>query len=436
MTPLLVLADPPPDNEADAETLPLVRKVWRSVVPGSLRDRIYRLRRAKRASRQATKVVRLPLDHLLVGDQGGVPASQYAQLVGDWLYPSTPIAASPHATLLRQYEQHGEGLLTESFLPTTAYYRLVTDCIRVTGQYRGATHPSDVKSIVRRYLDDFLAEKKRPASNRQDIARPIEVRAIAHSDCYQVVEGHHRAAMAHQLGSQHVSAVVVERPVLTPLQAVLLSGTWLQGRFELYQPVNSPELKKRWELVRKCSDRIDKMRGFLERNAMLPPVCNRYLDVGSAYGWFVKQMGDLGFEAHGTDRDPSAALVGKIVYGIEESKVTVEDLVHFLRRQSEPYDVVSNMSVVHHYAMGQLGVSPADVVSLLDKVTKRVLFFETGQEHEQWYRGSLDGWNPDFIESWLRQHTSFTHIERLGPDEDAVPPFEGNYGRMLFACWR
>lgn len=436
MAPLLILADPRMDNDADAATLPLVRSIWRSVVPSSMRKSIYRLRRVYQHRRQTSRVVRLPLDRLLLGDQGGVPASQYAQLVDDWLYPSRPIATSPHAALLRDYEQHGEDVLAESFLPTTAYYRLVADCIRVTGQYRGVTRSSEIKGVVRRYLDDFRAEKERPASDREDLARPIEIRPIAHSDCYQVVEGHHRAAMAYHLGSEHVSAVVVERPVLTPLQAVLLSGTWLQGRFELYQPVDSPELKKRWELVRKCSDRFLKMKRFLGQNALLPPVCSRYLDVGSAYGWFVKQMGDLGFAAYGTDRDPSAALIGRMVYGIEESRITVEDLVHFLRRQNEAYDVVSNMSVVHHYAMGGQGVGPAEVVSLLAKLTKRVLFFETGEEHERWYRGSLDGWNADYIESWLRQHTSFTHIERLGRDEDAVPPFEGNYGRMLFACWR
>ena len=436
MKPLLVLANPPPDERPDREALPLVRKAWRGIVPDPLRQRIYRLRRSHRAGREPSRTLSLPLDRLLMGDQGGVPAGQYAQLTGDWLYPSTPIADSPHVALLRDYEQHGDGVLAESFLPTTAYYRLVTECIRVTGGYRDATRASEAGGVARRYLDDFRADRTRPASERGYRTRPIEVRTIAHSDCFQVIEGHHRAAMAHHLGESAIAAIVRERPVLTPLQSVLLSGTWLQGRFELYQPVDSPELTKRWELVRRCRDRLDKMQRFLSQHGLMPPATTSYLDVGSAYGWFVKQMADAGFAAYGTDRDPSAAMVGRIVYGVDESNIAVEDLVHFLRRQEAPYDVVSNMSVVHHYAMRNQGVGADEVAKLLDRVTRRVLFFETGQDHEKWYQSALDGWNADYIESWLRKTTSFTHIERLGPDDDGVGEFAGNYGRMLFACWR
>ena len=436
MNPLLVLANPPPDDRPDHEALPLLRKAWRGIVPDPLRQRIYRLRRSHRVARQSSPTLSLPLDRLLLGDQGGVPANQYAQLTGDWLYPSTPIAGSPHVALLRDYEQHGEDVLAESFLATTAYYRLVADCIRVTGSYRDATRASEAGAVARRYLDDFRADKGRPAAERSHRTRPIEVRAIAHSDCFQVIEGHHRAAMAHRFGESTIPAIVREQPVLTPLQAVLLSGTWLQGRFELYQPVDSPELTKRWELVRRCRDRVGKMQQFLKQHGLMPPATTSYLDVGSAYGWFVKQMADAGFAAYGTDRDPSAAMVGRIVYGIDESKIAVEDLVHFLRRQEQQYDVVSNMSVVHHYAMRSQGIGANEVAKLLDKVTRRVLFFETGQEHEKWYRGALDGWNADYIESWLKQNTSFARIERLGIDQDGVDDFEGNYGRMLFACWR
>ena len=49
--------------------------------------------------------------------------------------------------------------------------------------------------------------------------------------------------------------------------------------------------------------------------------------------------------------------------------------------------------------------------------------------------GKLPGWNPDFIERWLRENTTFDEIVRLGTDEDVVT-FPGNYGRTLFACIR
>jgi 2-polyprenyl-3-methyl-5-hydroxy-6-metoxy-1,4-benzoquinol methylase len=423
MKPLLVLTNPPSDDVVDANRPSFVRSVWRRVTPQTLRERIYRLRRDYRVSREKASVVRLPVERLLMGDQGGLPANQYAQLVGDWLYPSTPIALSPHVALLRDYDAHGDEVFSERFLPTTGYYQLCADCIRVTGQYRGATRLPELERVARRFVDDFCALKKRAASEQPiESEKPLEVRRIAHSDYYQIVEGHHRAAMACRLGSPTISAIVVERPLLTPLQAVLLSGSWLQGRFELYQPVEAPELKKKWDVVRKCTDRLAKMK--------------KYLDAGSAYGWFLKQMTNLGFSAYGTDRDVAAAVVGTIAYGIDPARIAVEDLLYFLRRQETPYDVVSNMSVLHHYAMADRGVSPEEVISLLDRVTRHVLFFEMGEEHEAWYRTSLQGWNADFIEAWLRKNTSFKSIERLGPDEDAVPPFEHNYRRMLFACRR
>ena len=245
MNPLLVLADPPPDNEGAAESPRIVLTVWRGIAPHALRKRVFAFRRQRREARTMSPVTRVPLAHLMLGDQGGEPANRYAQLVRDWLYPSRSIAASPHVALLQEFEQRGDEVLADSFLPTTAYYGLAADCIRVTGQYRDATRPADIRDEVRRFLGDYRAEKARVASQQPPAAeRPLEVRKIAHSECFQIVDGHHRAAIAHQLGATDISAVVTERPVLTLLQAVLLSGSWLQGRFELYQPIDSPELKK------------------------------------------------------------------------------------------------------------------------------------------------------------------------------------------------
>ena len=42
----------------------------------------------------------------------------------------------------------------------------------------------------------------------------------------------------------------------------------------------------------------------------------------------------------------------------------------------------------------------------------------------------------DFIINWLKENTTFKHINNLGKDEDNIPPFEGYYGRTLFACIR
>ena len=63
------------------------------------------------------------------------------------------------------------------------------------------------------------------------------------------------------------------------------------------------------------------------------------------------------------------------------------------------------------------------------------MFFDMGQSHE-YPGGKLEGWDPDRIHRWLEANTTFARIVRLGPDEDAVPPNQHNFGRMLFACLR
>jgi hypothetical protein len=65
-----------------------------------------------------------------------------------------------------------------------------------------------------------------------------------------------------------------------------------------------------------------------------------------------------------------------------------------------------------------------------------VLFIDTGQENEEWFRTSLAGWNPEKIAEFLRENTTFDEIVDLGPDDDAHPPYADNYGRHLFACLR
>ena len=73
---------------------------------------------------------------------------------------------------------------------------------------------------------------------------------------------------------------------------------------------------------------------------------------------------------------------------------------------------------------------------MIDRATRTVLFFDMGEGHKAWFRNRLSGWDPDYIEQWLRKNTSFTQIYRLGVDQDNVSPFEDNYGHTLFACMR
>lgn len=380
---------------------------------------------------------RVRLDRILLGDENGIPAATYARMVGDLLRPSTPVSESPHAKLLQQYVEMGEKVFEHDVLSKTTYYQNALLSIDIFGRYFDAKSEPEIVNVARRFVDTFrgASQSHLPMQFGQSMPEdPIRVRPIEHSDCYQVIDGHHRLAMAYVRGEREVMALPQPPAVLTPLQSLLLEVLWLKGRRELYQPVNSPELEQGWTLVRKCSDRLTKMHAFLQEQKLVPPALTTYLDIGSSYGWFVAEMGKLGFDAYGLERDPIAASVGLSTYGVRPEQVFRSDCVRFLQKHEATFDVTSCFSVLHHFAMGNGSVQAEELIRLIDRVTGRVLFFDTGENHEAWHKELLPEWDADFIENWLKRNTSFRRIYRLGVDEDAVPPFQENYGRMLFAC--
>lgn len=73
---------------------------------------------------------------------------------------------------------------------------------------------------------------------------------------------------------------------------------------------------------------------------------------------------------------------------------------------------------------------------LLDGATGRVLFLDTGQQHEKWFEESLSEWDTEYVKKFLLANSTFDEVIDLGPDIDAVPPYENNYRRHFFACVR
>jgi hypothetical protein len=73
---------------------------------------------------------------------------------------------------------------------------------------------------------------------------------------------------------------------------------------------------------------------------------------------------------------------------------------------------------------------------LIDKVTSSVLFFDMGEQHEAWFATPLAGWDAGRIATWLKENTSFAQIEILGMDRDSAGPYQAQYRRHLFACYR
>lgn len=377
----------------------------------------------------------VPVRQLLLGGQNGMSAAQFGTAMSDPLWASRRIEDGPHVALLRLARRRDQ--VTDEEILGSGYARMARACIRATGRYFDATDDTGILLQARAFLDGTGGPVGGRSNGGQHspVDQPVLVIPIADSACYQIVDGHHRAAAAVVDGRRSVPVRVRRGTTSTPLQELLRRMSWLHGGRELYQPVVSPELESHWPTVRKCTDRMASIDAFLAQR-LGPGYTGSYLDVASCYGWFVDQMAERGWDAEGMERDPLGAMLGRLVYGLDPERIRTGDAVSLLGHARERWDVVSCFSLLHHFVLGRGSCDEVELARLLDRVTGRVLFIDTGQEHEKWFRNTLRGWDPAFIQSFLYRHTTFDEIIDLGPDEDAVPPYAENYGRHLFACIR
>ena len=379
------------------------------------------------------------VDACLWGYENGIPAASFARMIGDIRRASRPISEWPHVMLLRQYDSIGENIWDPEIFAQTAYYQNAVLNIEIFCNFHGAVTPNQIQWGARRFVAAYRGLEILPLQEGEFYVRDsdeISVVPVKDSACYYVAEGHHRLAIAYMKGVKEVRGLILQPPVTTPLQDLLHDVLWLKGRRELYQPIDSPEVAG-WTVVRRCSDRLAKITDFLRVEGFMPPASSSYLDVPSRYGWFVSKMAKEGFRAEGVERDPNAITVGRLMYGLSSDQVRRADYITLLRALQEKYDVTSCFSLAHHYILNHMNASAEELLHLLDSATRHVMFFDMGQSHEEIFSGrNFVGWDADHIHQWLEANTTFKRIVRLGADEDAVPPNERNYGRMLFACLR
>lgn len=386
----------------------------------------------------AGTAIRVPVSRILRSGENGIPASQYARLTGTPLRGSTGVAEGPHVKLLRDYRAEGERLFEAGRFEQTAYYRNAVECIAFTGRYFSAYRREAIVDVARNFAHAFCNDRAGtfPADKGHSEARsPIVVRPIAHSDCYELVDGNHRLAHLIVSGESEVEVLARGVPATTAAQDLLLDVLWQGGRLELYQPMPLPEVA-RWQLVRRCDDRLRLMTSFLAGRGLLEPSLS-FLDIGCSYGWFVAQMARRhGIRGQGVDRDPFALAVGRQLYGIPEESLVRSNITDFLMANARSFDMVCLFSVLHHFVLNKEAISAVELMGLVERATARVLFIDTGQGTEAWFAESLKEWTPEFIAAWLRENTGFSTIVALGRDTDNVGPFKDNYGRTLFACTR
>ncbi len=377
----------------------------------------------------------VPVDSLLLGGESMIPAAEYAVASGEFLRPSTPIRRSPYFELLAQFGQMGQRIFERHEFSKTSYFSNAMNCIGVTGKYFEAESSNEIVRVAEKFIqrEYYREDPAEPAqAGHAPAGKRILVCPVADSKCYQVLEENQRAAGAAFRGGTEVPVEIVGMPVMTPAQALLHNVRWQWGRAELYQPIDLPEVST-WTVVRRCVDRFSLMHDFLSAIGLRT---GRYLDLGCSYGWFVREFAKAGFDAHGVDEDPAAIEVGRRIYGIAEGATKAAQIPLPVENGSMPFDVVSLFSVLHHFILGRGPCTAENLIQSIDKITKRVLFIDSGQAHEAWHQESLREWDANKLQNWLGDNTSFSRIVRLGTDLDNVGPFRENYGRTLFACVR
>ena len=390
-------------------------------------------------SSEKYNTIEVPIENLLRGGENGIRAYKYAEITNDFLRPSTPVSDGPHVELLRLYNDIGDKIIEKEIFIETPYYKNALTSMSLCGS-QFYSNPSYIVKVAKRFIRQYNGEDlsklpRQPGQSAPDI--PIIVRSIKDSSYYEVIDGNHRIALAYMQGKKHVKVTLIDDDeVYTPLQRLLLDVMWTGQKKWLYQPVQAPELKENWTLIRKSTDRLDKINAFLKEKGLLPPDSKSYLDVGSSYGWFVSKMDQAGFESYGLEQDYIAISVGIQIYGLKQKQIINSNLELFLKEASDTFDVVSLLSVLHHFELSHDSIKPEELIRMIDKLTNKVLFFETGQSHEKAFGEKLLKWTDDYIMDWLKENTTFKHIINLGKDNDCIPPFEDYYNRTLFACVR
>jgi hypothetical protein len=388
--------------------------------------------KALRKLHAALSTQAVPVSKLLLGQDNGLNPLGFARVSGDTMWTSTRIQDSPQSQFLKLYESIGDKVLDLQSFRETSFYKHAALNINLVGKYFNATNESEILAVAY----DFLS-KSRNSHQSIPASQLLAVKPIVDSDCFQVSGDLQSLAIAIHNGKTHFRIQPSRTRVQTALQHLLSSVLWFDGNRELYQPVNAPELQKKWVQTRNCQDRLAMMQSFLHsRSDSLPELSKMtYMDLGSFYGWFVSKMASTGLKCQGIEIDPTAIQVGVACYGLDPKQIHQGDIAKVLAER-DPFDVVSCLSVLHHFVLSKQSVSADDLIHLIDKKTRHILFLDTGEEHEGWFGGRLAGWTPDYIEKWVIAKTSFSKAYRLGTDHDARYPHQDCYARTLFAFVR
>ncbi len=374
-------------------------------------------------------------NNILIGGEDIFTCDEWAKKTNDYGRLSMLLKNSWYVDFLQKFSD--AAAIDYEDIRDTNYYNNALQCIRITGHYFECKNDKDIITQAKKYLNLYHSIKSGNGIKRsQGLGHSKDgspgVFKIYDSDLYEILDGHHRLAINYLLNKKTRCVVLGQKK--TYLQNLILSVQQTKHRKELYQPFTSAEFNPpKWNIIRNCQDRFNMMQEFLSAKGLLNTQ-HDVLDLACSYGWFVNEFLKLGLNACGIDRDKKAIEVGWIVYGLTPTLTKPFIIEDFIDNSNRPYDIVLFLSILHHYAIGIQKLSEKEILKRVDKITKKVLFLDTGQFHEKWFAEKLTRWNDKFIAGLIKKNTSFKEVYILGKDGDNKGIYKDNYGRTLFAC--
>ena len=163
--------------------------------------------RIARWIRNRPRVIEVDPAQLFMGSQAGLDPLAFAGAAHSLRWTSMTIADSPHLRLLRLALDSPTGL-SDAEIKATEYWSLARVIFEVSGEFFGARDEDGLVTVTRNFIDWGLG--RAPRSTPGGGSRPgdgVLVARVSGTDRYQILDGHHRAAIAAVRGESSLEVL-------------------------------------------------------------------------------------------------------------------------------------------------------------------------------------------------------------------------------------
>lgn len=321
------------------------------------------------------EIEEIPLNRLLIGRQCGIPLEQWVKNTGDHSRISTLLQDSPYVALLSEIDSDPTLLQDKARLLETPYYRMAEIGRQYTGNFMGKSDQDAILDWMREFYAFYTAARTETEFHSdifQDEGHsaatdPVQVFKIRDSDCYEIIDGHHRCAIAFQCGRITIPAEIAGSDS-TYLQRLIFRARG-DKKTILDQPIEAPEVEK-WPVTADCRAILALKCRFLRERSMLL-AGTTYLDIPCGFGYSLKTFKQEGLHVFGVDPDETVLQITKIVHGIAPDECCLQEISDFLAHTENTFEIVSCNLPLELSQPESTGI-----LAGLDKITEKVLFLQ------------------------------------------------------------